>query len=470
MTTFNREQVTKLRKQFCDADQGHVFTWWDDISSKEREYLYKQLLSIDLSLLQQLIEKNLTSIPEKKTRILAPCPIINLPKTAQEIEFSQKAIAVGKDIIKSGRCAVFMAAGSGESDSGIKGIKGLFPITPVTGKSLFQLHTEKIIALRRRFEVNIPLFIMTSMDNHDETIDFFEENNNFNLPKEDLFFLPQGMLPAVDHSGNLVMKNSGKLYMSPDGHGGAIRALFNSGALDEMADRGIDYIFYLQVDNPLVKILDSVFLGYHNMAGAEISSKIVRKTDPEEKVGVLGNINGYLGVVEHSDLTKEEKYSREDDGQLQFFAGNIAIHILNVSFVHKLGSAGFKLAFHKSEKSLEHIDKQGTPVKPNGVNVIKFESFIFDALRYSNTSINLEVPRNEEFSPFRSLEGDSSPDICRKMMSTYYKDWLKQSGFHVDDDVDSLVEISPLFALDTEEFVEKVNKRNELHTKKLFIE
>lgn len=469
MTTINREQLGKIRKRFCDAGQGHVFTWWDDLTTEEHDNLYRQLASIDLDLLKRLIEENLANHGDQDKRILEPPAIINLPRTKRDFTKLQKAVSQGESVISSGQCAAFVAAGSGESDLGLKGVKGLFPITPVTGKSLFQLHTEKVLALRRKYEVNIPLFVMTSVDNHQETKDFFEKHDFFGLSGDDIYFFSQGMLPAVELSGKLIMENRSRLHMNPDGHGGAIRSLYTSGALDEMEERGVKYIFYFQVDNPLVKILDPAFIGYHDLAKGEISSKVVRKKNPEERVGILAKVNDRLGVVEHTDLTKEEMYARDEKGELLYFAGNIAIHILNVDFVRRLSHGTFKLPFHKSEKSINHIDDKGEILEATSKNAVKFESFVFDALRFAEQSVSLEVPREEEFSPFKNLEGEDSPEICRRMMSAFYKGWLRKADFKAGGE-DTLVEISPLFALDADEFCSKVKEGKELLSEKLFIE
>lgn len=469
MSTISREAVSKLRKSFCDVNQGHVFTWWDELSSKEREVLLRQLTSIDVDRLQQLISENLTQKSRKKERTFEPLQIVTLPDTDEERNFREKARDVGETVIRNGRCAAFVAAGSGDSDRCIDGLKGKFPITPVTGKSLFQFHTEKVLALRCKYGVNIPLFVMTSADNHQETSDFFEENDYFGLSGEDIFFFTQGMLPVVDTSGKLLMKTTSQLYMSPDGHGGAIRSLYNSGALEEMERRGIEYIFYFQVDNPLTKILDTVFLGYHHLAGAEISSKVVRKRSPEERVGVLGTVNGSPGVVEYTDLSKEEMYARDGQGELKFFAGNIATHILNVDFIRRLSTGKFKTDYHPSEKSYDSINAKGEIVQPTNSNAVKFESFVFDALQYAKSTVTLEVSREEEFSPFKTLDGEDNPKACRQMISRFYKSWLERADFKVADD-DVQVEISPLFALDEDEFRRKVMEQDQILSKKLYIE
>lgn len=470
LSTLTREQVSRIRTLFCDAGQGHVFTWWDELTSEERMHLYRQLTSIDLDLLKRLIEENLTAPRSTEARTLEPLPILRIPGTPEALEKHRRTRKEGEGIVRDGRCAVFVVAGSGDSDRDLHQAKGKYPITPVTGKSLFQLHTEKVLALRRRYDVDIPFFIMTSEDNHDETRAFFEENAFFGFPAEDLFFFSQAMLPMIDFSGKLLMKDKGSLYMTPDGHGGSIRSLLRSGALEIMEERGIDYIFYFQVDNPLVKILDPLFIGLHQFSGAEISAKAVRKRKPEERVGVLGKVNGLPGVVEYSDLTKEEMYARDESGALKFYAGNIAIHMLNVPFVRALGAHPFKLAFHRSERAVSTIDEKGEPVSSGGKNnALRFESFVFDALRHARKSMILEVPREEEFAPFKTIEGEDSAAECRRMVSRYYKTWLVKAGFTVDPDENLMVEISPLFAVDAGDFVEKV-RRGRIFSERIFIE
>jgi UDP-N-acetylglucosamine/UDP-N-acetylgalactosamine diphosphorylase len=469
LTTTNREIVTQLRSRFCDAGQGHVFTWWDELSSKEQDRLLKQLSGIDLELLERLIDKNLSKKRDDGERVFEPSSIITIPKTPEEIALREKAKALGENLIRSGQCSAFVVAGSGEVVSGSGPTKGKVPITPVTGKSLFQQHTEKVLALRKRYGVKIPFFVMTSPDNFEETKTFFEENNYFSMEGEDIFFFSQGMLPAVDLSGKLLMEDKGRLYMSPDGHGGSIRSLYSSGALEEMEERGIKYIFYFQVDNGLTKILDPVFLGYHHLAEAEISSKVVRKRSPDERLGTLGLVNGGLGVVEHKDLSKEEMYARDEEGELKFFAGNTAMHILNLSFVRRLSQGAFKLDFHKREGAIDHIDGKGEPVKSSTKNAIRFESFVFDALRHAASSISQEVVREEEFAPFKDMEGENSPGECAKALSRHYKSWLRKAGFQVDEADSVMAEISPLFALDEEGFLQKV-KEGRLFAQQLYLE
>jgi UDP-N-acetylglucosamine/UDP-N-acetylgalactosamine diphosphorylase len=248
--------------------------------------------------------------------------------------------------------------------------------------------------------------------------------------------------------------------MSPDGHGGTLKALDRSGCLDDMENRGIEEISYFQVDNVLVKPLDPVFIGCHCQAGAEMSSKVVRKAYPEEKVGVLGMRNGSLSVVEYSDLGQEEMNARGPDGELKYWAGSIAVHMIQVAFLRRLKREKLELPFHRAEKKVPCIDAQGRPVEPDKPNGVKFESFIFDALGHARRTVSLEVLRREEFSPVKNAHGMDSPETARRDFMELFASWLKDAGVALprreDGGLAVQVEISPLVALDREEAVAKI--------------
>lgn len=467
----NREAVSRVRKAFCDGGQGHVFDWWDDLTNKEQDNLICQLEEIDLDLVNRLAAQYLSSSePKKETVRLEPAPTITLPRTQSQRRRFDEARARGIELIRTGQTAAFVVAGGQSSRLGLKMAKGKFPIMPITEKSLFQHHAEKILALSRKYEVEIPFLIMTSRTNDEETRELFEENDFFGLNCDAVFFLVQGMLPAVDLSGKLILQERGLLFMSPDGHGGSLKTLHKHGALEELARRGIRYLFYFQVDNPLVKVLDPVFLGFHDLEESEMSCKFVEKKDPHEKVGVIGKINGRLGVIEYSDLDEQSMTARDADGRLRFSAGNIAIHLLNVDFIQRCNKDGFILTYHQARKKIPYLDDTGTIQVPEDKNGTKFETFVFDALQYAKKTIALEIEREEEFSPVKNATGADSPATAQRDISALFRRWVEKAGFQVPAGDRLKVEISPLFAYDAEEFVSKVKGRGRLFSSKLFIQ
>jgi UDP-N-acetylglucosamine/UDP-N-acetylgalactosamine diphosphorylase len=404
---------------------------------------------MDMSLVNELIAMRITG-KESHSRLEPPC-VISIQDGM--CERHQQAKEKGEQALKDGKIACFVVAGGQSSRLGYNLPKGTFEVGPVTGKSLFQYHAEKIATISRKYNTNVPWYIMTSQENDKQTRNFFQKHKFFQLQTKDVIFFKQGMLPAVDFNGKLIMDSPDHISMSPNGHGGSLLGLKQSGALNDMKRRGIEEIFYFQVDNALVKIADPIFIGYHLLEKAQMSTKVVFKTCPNEMVGVLGYIDGKLGVIEYTELNHEERYAVNQDGSLRFKAGNTAIHMLNQEFVHRLVREGFHLPYHGAKKKIPYIDEHGKLRKPHEPNGIKFETFIFDALKYADHSVVMQVERKEEFSPLKNMSGQDSPETVRHDLITLYASWCKAAGIEIND---IPVEISPLFALDKDEFVQRV--------------
>jgi len=452
-----------LRDAFIRAGQGHIFRFWDRISGDEKNDFLKQLKRIDLAELESLLEVHILHPAASKARPrLEPAPIAALPKTSEELRARNEMSKTGEDALSAGKIAAFVVAGGQGTRLGSRAPKGLFPAGPVTGKSIFQMHAEKILALSRKYDAVIPWYIMTSPSNHSRTVDFFCEHDFFGLSKNDVMFFSQGMMPCVDRRGKLLLDAPNRLAMSPNGHGGSLYGLKDSGALDDMKSRGVSEIFYFQVDNVLIRICDPVFVGYHIDAHAEMSSKVVRKRSPEERVGIVCYEDGRLSVVEYSDLSREDMYAKNPDGSLKFWAGSIAIHVINVDFAEKIVADAEKLPFHKAEKKVPYIDENGNRIEPGEKNAVKFEMFVFDALKRAERSITLEVKREHEFAPVKDKKGHDTPERAKKMLSNMFGEWLEECGAEIPRDsngnVEGAIEISPLTAMNAEELKGKIPK------------
>lgn len=444
------------------AGQEHIFRYWDELSASSRAKLLQQLREIDFDLMQELCEKYVRNADARfHFETLQPADFIPLPQTPEEETRFAAAKATGAEALRGGRVAAFLVAGGQGSRLGFSGPKGKFPVSPVKSKTLFQLHAEKLLATMRRYDVTIPWYIMTSETNHGETVSFFQENDYFGLSTTDVMFFKQEMIPALDPQGKFFLEAKDSIFRNPNGHGGSLSALKKSGALDDMARRGIDLLSYFQVDNVLVNICDPVFIGFHLQEEAEMSAKIVTKTDPLEKVGVLAWINGRLGVVEYSDLPEAEMQARNADGTLKYRAGSIAIHVFNREFIERENEGGLRLPWHLAHKKIAHLDDSGRLVQPDEPNGYKFETFVFDALGDARKAVFLEVRRQEEFSPVKNAEGTDSAATARRDMCNLFGGWLEKAGVSVPRDqegnVTGRVEISPLFALDADELAQKVD-------------
>ncbi|MFP8876207.1 MAG: UTP--glucose-1-phosphate uridylyltransferase, partial [Myxococcota bacterium] len=267
----------------------------------------------------------------------------------------------------------------------------------------------------------------------------FSSNDYFGLPAEDVFFFCQSSVPSVDFQGRLLLERADRIFESPDGHGGAILALRDSGALDEMERRGIDLLFYYQVDNPLVCLGDPLFIGFHALRDAEMSCKVVRKRNAGENVGVVVQIGEQVGILEYTEIADAQREARDAQGALRYWAGNVAMHVLNVDFLRRVAAhAETLLPLHPSRKKIPALDDSGAPLSPESPNGYKLERFIFDALLAARRVCVVEVRREEEYSPVKNAEGPDSPETARRDLEARYRAWLSDAGLPAPSERDSL--------------------------------
>ena len=473
----------QLIASYRAAVQGQVFAFWDSLDDRGRTQLVAQAGEIDLAELDRLNRSLVVKTGDTATvnlAGLAPAPCERLPENGGNAAAWAPAHAEGETALRTGQVAAFTVAGGQGTRLGYDGPKGTFAVTPLKEKSLFQVFAEKIKATGRRYGRPLHWFIMTSHANHEQTEGFFAEHRFFGLDKSRVHFFRQGRMPAVDFTGKILLETPDSLALSPDGHGGSLRALHRSGALDLMQSEGITTISYFQVDNPIVRCLDPAFLGFHLAANSEMSSKMVLKAYPEEKVGHFCLQAGKVVVVEYSDMPMALQREAKPDGSLRYGAGSIAIHVIDREFARKMAGAplsaaadpvfvradrpakageGVALPFHRADKKITTIDAIGQTVKPAKANGVKFEMFVFDALPFARNSIVVETARADDFSPVKNAEGLDSPQTARDDQLRQYARWLKAAGAVVETDATGLprqtVEVSPLFGYDAVTFAER---------------
>lgn len=457
-TPLNDQELEQWRRDFepraTKLGQGHVLAFWDQLSSEEKSGLIGQLKTIDIELVQRLTKTLLKESPATDDQDLIPVPVVELPGNEQEEKKAAEAIGNGEEALRAGRIGAFVVAGGQGTRLGFSGPKGTYKIGPVTDRTLFQLHAEKIAALRKRFSATIPWVIMTSSANDEATKKHMIEQNYYGLGADSVRIIMQENMPAVAADGKMLLSTRSSLALSPNGHGGSIKALYDSGAVDWLREQGVDTLFYFQVDNVLTQICDPYFLGHHLSVSADMSSKVVRKRDWKEPVGVIGKVGGKLGVIEYSDIPDEVAQQTTDDGKLVFWAGSIAIHILSLDFVARLNKAGFSLPYHLAKKAVPCVDKDGNPeqLEKGQKNGIKFETFVFDALGQADASATVETAREADFGPVKNATGEDSVETARAYLVETYAQWLKAAGHTVprtaDGKPDCVLEISPLTSLD----------------------
>lgn len=448
-----------------NINQDHILLFYNELKEAQQNALLSDVCDLAFTKIPEWVEnyvknKDYLKVPED----FEPATSYpSRPKTSEQAEKYAKAVKLGENLIRDGKVAGFVVAGGQGTRLGFDGPKGNYPISPIKNKTLFQLFAEYLASTSDKYGVTIPWYVMTSPLNYESTMEIFENADFFGLGKENVFIFQQGTLPNFDFDGKILMADKNKIAKSPDGHGGSLKALYTSGTIADMKNRGIEYISYWQVDNPLIYLIDPLFIGLHVMDKAEMSSKALLKAEPLEKVGNFCLVDGKVTVIEYSNLPDEAAHRTNEDGTLVFELGSIAIHLISVSFVEKLNKGGdFSLPIHRAVKKIPHVDSNGNLIKPEKPNGIKLETFVFDALPMAEHSIILETLREEEFAPVKNATGVDSAEVTRQMMINRAASWLEEARVKVprkdNGTPDCVLEISPAFALTPEDLKTKLDQ------------
>ena len=325
--------------------------------------------------------------------------------------------------------AALVVAGGQGTRLGFDGPKGLFPLGPVSQRSLFAQQAQKLRGAARRYGRPVPWLVMTSAVTDRACREAFEAAGRFGLPAEDVRFFTQGSMPAVDFEGRLLLEAPDRLAVAPDGHGGVITALASSGLLEELEKRGVRLLSYYQVDNPLVTLADPLFLGLHDLRGAEMSCKVLAKRSPEERAGTVGRLGDRTRVIEYTEVDPWHREERDASGELVYWAASIGIHVLSTAFVRRVAAEAERvLPYHASPKAIPCLGPGGRRVVPEAPNGYKLERFVFDALPEARRVALLEVRRHEEYSPIKNRSGSESPCTARRDLVARYHRWLRAAG------------------------------------------
>jgi len=452
-----------VKDSLARRNQLHVLKWWGELAPAQRNRLLADLASIPWKTLDSALGDVVKRRPAPPpTHDLSPATVLPAHPTEESMLGRYgEARAVGAKHLADGKVAAFTVAGGQGTRLGVDGPKGCVVVTPIVSKSLFQLFAETVIAARQRYGSTIPWYIMTNVENHEQTVSFFDGHKFFGFPREDVMFFPQGMLPAFDFEGRLILAEKDHLALAPDGHGGSLKALCDSGAIADMRRRGIDTISYFQVDNPLVHPFDAIFIGLHVQSRSEMSTKVAKKADDLEKVGNVCKRGDRIVVVEYTEFPEPLAREHNADGSRRFDAANLAIHLFDVDFVDRIATHA-SLPYRRAEKIVPSVDDTGATVKPAKPNAVKLETFVFDALPLAERPLLLEVDRAEEFSPVKNATGVDSLESSRRDQVSRAYQWLEQAGVPVPRNPDgspaATVFIGPKFALDAEEVSRNVHR------------
>lgn len=444
-------------QQLAGYGQEHLLQFADELGEDQRSALLKQLAAVDFEQLKKLTTSSEAEVDWADLASKAvPPPAVQLTKPHPDFTPAE-AKQVGEQALRDGKIAVILVAGGQGTRLGFDKPKGMFQIGPISNRTLFQMHCDRLLAVMKRFDVSIPMYVMTSPATDAETKAYFEENERCGLSEGQLRIFCQGTMPAVDaESGKVLLANKDSLALSPDGHGGLVAALERNGCLQQAASEGIEQFFYAQVDNPLVQLCDPELVGYHLLANSQLTTQVVQKRFATEKVGNVVSVDGKVQIIEYSDLPESAAEQTNEDGSLKLWAGNIAVHVFDREFLQSVVSSVDGLPFHRASKKVPFVDSNGKQVKPEEPNAIKFERFVFDLLPLAERAFVVEGDAAKVFAPVKNAEGAAvdTASHSREAILAMHQEWLEAANAKLADGV--RVEIHPGWAMDADEVSSKV--------------
>lgn len=404
--------MESLKKLLSKYNQEHLLIFYNKLNECEKEELYKDIHSIDFAFMDSL--KSINHNIAKEDLIEPASATLREDFTHEE---KTNLSLRGREIIEKGEYAVVTMAGGQGTRLGHTGPKGTYKLSfKDKDRYIFETFIDSLKDAHKKYGVYLSWYIMTSKDNNNDTVKFFEDNNYFGYPKEKITFFMQGELPITDMSGNLLLEKEYKILKAADGNGGVFSAV--SSLIDDMKKQGIKWVLITGIDNILVNLADELYIGLVDYEGKLNGVKSIAKKSPDEKVGVFCKRNGKPSVIEYSEMNDEMRNMTDAFGNLKYAEANIVNHLLSIEILEKIQNE--KLPIHKAIKKMDYINVNGDHVSPSEPCLIKYETFIFDYFEKVQDVTVLRVNREEEFAPVKNKEGLDSPETAVKLYNDLY--------------------------------------------------
>lgn len=400
-------------------NQEHLLKYIDLISTNEgKNNLINDIENIDFEKLNRLFAlSNQNFKNSMKTVMLENIRVFD--KSRFSDEENNEILKIGEDIIANNQYAVVTMAGGQGTRLGHKGPKGTFILNvKPEPKSLFQIIAENLIKANNKYGIILNWYIMTSTENNDETVKYFEDNNYFGYNSENVKFFKQGNLPLLSEDGKLVINSEYRIKYAASGNGTIYQAMLNDGVIDDMKRKGIKWVFIGSVDNALLNMVDPMLLGLTKKRGTEIASKTIVKNSPYEKVGVFCKKNGKPGVIEYSEIPETLIEEVDENGELMYGESHIMCNLYTLDAIEKI--ANVELPYHSAHKKVDFMQEDGNMFYAKEANGYKYEAFIFDGFELFDDITLYRGKREEDFAPVKNAEGVDSPETATKLYNDFW--------------------------------------------------
>lgn len=399
--------LEQAKLKLAKYGQEHVLKYYDEISKEEQQSLLDQIASIDMSILESCKHRDELA----KKGVITPLAAMQL----DEIEANKEQfIAAGLAEIKAGKVAAVLLAGGMGTRLGSDNPKGMYNVGLTRDLYIFECQIHNLLDVVKQADTWVHLFVMTSDKNHDTTVAFLKEHDFFGYEEKYVHFFEQDMAAATDYDGKIYLEQKGKMSTSPNGNGGWFISMKNAGLLDLVRKEGIEWLNVFSVDNVLQRIADPCFVGATKLKNCVVGSKVVRKSAPDEKVGVMCLEDGKPSIVEYYELNEEMMNAKDEKGDPAYNFGVILNYLFHEPELERIMEQNLPL--HVVEKKIPYMNEKGEEIKPEEPNGFKFETLVLDMIHQLDNCLPFEVVRSKEFAPIKNKTGVDSVDTARALL------------------------------------------------------
>jgi len=400
-------ELEKVKALLAEHKQEHLLKYYDELDEVSKASLLKQIGETDFSVLKLLEEKNM----EQKRGVIEPIDVCSM----EEIEAHKDSFyKTGVEAIKSCKVGAILLAGGQGSRLGFDKPKGMYNIGITKPLYIFEMIIKNLMDVVNETGAYIPLFVMTSEINHEDTVSFFEQMNYFGYDKSYVWFFKQAMAVATDFEGKIYLEEKGRISMSPNGNGGWFVSFMKAGLLEVAKKMGVEWLNVFAVDNVLQKIADPYFVGAVIESKVVCGSKVVVKAEPKERVGAICLEDGKPSIVEYYELSDEMAFQTLPNGRLAYNYGVILNYLFDIDTLVRITRDSLPL--HVVKKKIPYIDDEGNSIKPSEPNGYKFEQLVLDMIHLMDNCLPYEVERGREFAPIKNATGVDSVESARELL------------------------------------------------------
>lgn len=408
----------QIRSFLEEKGQAHILRFWDELTEAQRENLFAEIRKIDFEPIAKAFDK-----PAETDDAISPMPAHSVEELAANKEVYE---AKGLAALAEGKMAAVLLAGGMGSRLGFDHAKGCYNLSATGELYIFQVLVQNAMDNARKAGRFFPIYVMTSDLNHEETVAFFKEHANFGYPEDMVYFFRQDMAPFLDGDGKILMSAKDSICFAPNGNGGWFSSLKRNGMLADMKKQGIEWLNVFSVDNVLQQIGDPVFLGAVLAEGTMCGAKVIAKSTPEERIGVICFRGTRPSVVEYTELSDEMRYAKNEAGEYLYHYGVTLNYLFNIEATE--ARAQGSMPIHLAHKKIACLDEAGNLIVPEAPNGYKMETFIFDILEFYPAITACAVVREDEFAPVKNAEGSDSPDTARALLLPRRPEWKDLIG------------------------------------------